>query len=539
LLVGNHILDDSSSKIIDINKVNFLEWIIKQDLVTILSLLILFCVGSFIRIYNISKIESIVVNKIRQDKFHNTLLYDFEKFEELHVGEILNNLSADAENVGQLIISFFSLFVRSALIAIGGIIFMLSINLKLTFLLFITAIFSITPAILLEKYIKKSANNGLTLRNNFTKFAEITFMEIKTVMALNKQSYFLTKFNHILEEYKKNNLKHAFFISAFVVIIIVSISVSLSVLIYLGNLFIAYKLISYEEFISFFYYSILVSSSLVMISEIFGNMQSQLEAIDRVIIQKPICLTERKTKPITENNLEICFQNVSFCYPSRPEQLILNKLNLNIKAGSLTALVGKSGSGKSTIFQLMVRLYKNFQGKITINNRNINLINDKEIREKILYVDQHPAIFPGSIKDNILLSNIDSTPTEQKQVMEICGIFEIADHLRLGIDTEMGVKGVRISGGQKQRIILARSLLYKPKVLLLDEATNALDINAEKDLISKIRAFLPNTTIIFITHRTHSLMNFDEIIVMENGKIIKKVIGNTIKQDQDIGHKFA
>ena len=208
-----------------------------------------------------------------------------------------------------------------------------------------------------------------------------------------------------------------------------------------------------------------------------------------------------------------------------------NNISFRIKQNRSNAIVGKSGSGKSTIMQLLLNFYSYQTGKIKVAGQDVNSYDRNYIRKIMAYTPQEPDIFSGTIRYNIMFSNPEAKEEDFQQVVHLCGIDKFTNNLPAGLDTEIGEKGVRISGGQKQRIAIARALLYQPEILLLDEATSALDNESEQEILDNIKKVMDGKTIISIAHRITSIQDFDNILVIDQGKLAssgthKELIGS-------------
>ncbi|MBY0533814.1 MAG: ATP-binding cassette domain-containing protein, partial [Rickettsiaceae bacterium] len=322
-----------------------------------------------------------------------------------------------------------------------------------------------------------------------------------------------------------SNIKHASIRlrlrSLFFALAIAIITGSITLVIWVGSIDILSGAMTSGKMISFIYYAMIVGMSAGGIAELLNELQSPFAALERVLELRDLKpnIAPVLSKEILDQNYSIRFEKVSFSYPSRADILILKSISLEIIQGKFTGIVGKSGSGKSTLLQLLLKFYNHQSGNIFIGSRNITLVKDELIRSKIAYVEQNPTIFSGSIRSNINFSRPDASDDEIEHVAEICGILNFTNTLELGLDTEIGERGIRISGGQKQRIAIARALLYKPEILLLDEATSALDTESEEQVLFNLREFLAGKTIISVAHRISSIEKADEILVINQGTL--------------------
>lgn len=222
---------------------------------------------------------------------------------------------------------------------------------------------------------------------------------------------------------------------------------------------------------------------------------------------------------------EFLFKDVSFRYPSRQDQVVMNKLNVTIEAGKTTALVGPSGSGKSTVIQLLERFYDPTEGDIFLDGVSIKDVNLASMRKAMGYVSQEPVLFNASIRENMRFSVPEATEQEMITALENANAWDFVSNLPDKLDTHVGGAGGQLSGGQKQRVAIARAFLKKPKILLLDEATSALDKLSEaavQDAIKKYREMNGGITIIVIAHRLSTIQDSDKILVIEKGNLVEE-----------------
>ncbi len=503
-------------------------------------LIAIFAIGSFFRSYFINIVAEKITSQIRADSYADLLQLEIAAFEELKIGDIISRLGSDLESVGTLITNFLSFFIRNSIMLSGAIILMFLQSAKLSMLVIFTVPLLLMPLLHLSKHIRSISRKVMAEKAVLSSFIEESFSAIRTLYAFNQQPHNLKRFNEKIATYVKHSSKRLKLRSLFFALAIAAIAGSITMVIWIGSLDIINGKMTSGQMISFIYYAMMVGMSAGGIAELFSEIQGPLAALDRVFNLRSNTKAFTNQHVVTRHhekfenvfqNYDISFENVNFSYPSRKDILTLNNISFGVKQNQFTAIVGKSGAGKSTIMQLLLNFYKHQSGKIKIAGRDINSFDRNYMRKIIAYTPQDPDIFSGTIRYNVTFSNPDAKEEDFQQVVNLCGIDKFTHNLSAGLDTEIGEKGVRISGGQKQRIAIARALLYQPEILLLDEATSALDNESEQEILNNIKKIMDGKTIISIAHRITSIQDFDNILVIDQGKLAssgthKELIGS-------------
>ena len=492
-------------------------------------LIAIFAIGSFFRSYFINIVAEKITSQIRADSYADLLQLEIAAFEELKIGDIISRLGSDLESVGTLITNFLSFFIRNSIMLSGAVILMFLQSAKLSMLVIFTMPLLLMPLLHLSKHIRSISRKVMAEKSDLSSFIEESVSAIRTLYAFNQQPNNLKRFNEKIATYVKHSSKRLKLRSLFFALAISAIAGSITMVIWIGSLDIINGKMTSGQMISFIYYAMVVGMSAGSIAELFSEIQGPLAALDRVFNlrsntktftnQHLVVKPHKKFENVLQN-CNISFENVKFYYPSRKDILTLDNISFNIKQNQFTAIVGKSGSGKSTIMQLLLNFYNHQAGKIKLAGHDINSYDRNFIRKIIAYTPQEPDIFSGTIRYNIMFSNPDAKEEDFQQVVHLCGIDKFANNLPAGLDTEIGEKGVRISGGQKQRIAIARALLYQPEILLLDEATSALDNESEHEILDNIKRVMYGKTVISIAHRITSIQDFDNILVIDQGKLV-------------------
>jgi ATP-binding cassette subfamily B protein len=504
---------------------------IDQSILYISILILIFSVGSFFRSYFINNIAEKIVSQIRQEAYSNIINFDIACFEELKIGDIISRLSIDIELISKLIINFLSFFVRSSIMLIGGIILMFCQSPKLTAIVIIIIPLLLLPLIKFGKYVRNLSKNVLKSQANITANLEESVSNICAIQAFNQQANKIAAFNKQISDYLQHAASRLKIRSVFFALAISVILFSITIVIWVGSRDIAQGHLSSGQMISFIYYAIIAGISSGGIFELLSEVHSSLVASERVFAlidytsknqRTNILMDDYQDNKSSPDHLSIEFDNVSFAYPSRLYNLVINNLSFKIDEGKFIGIVGRSGAGKSTIIQLMLKFYCPEKGIIRIADQDISKTQDHQIRRMIAYVPQDSSIFSGTIRSNIAFAKPDASEEEIIKAANNTGIMDFVQNLKEGLDTEIGEKGIRLSGGQKQRIAISRAILHNPEILLLDEAMSALDSENEQKLLSKLQEIMKGKTILSIAHRISSIEQADEILLIDHGTLIAR-----------------
>lgn len=513
---------------------------IDQSISIICILVFIFSISSFCRSYFINNVTEKIINNIRLNVYHKLLQIDIAHFETLKTGDIISRISTDIDAIGKLIISFLSFFIRNFIMFSGGIIMMFVYSPKLSIIVLLSLPILIIPLLKIGKRSRILSKALSEIQGELYSSIEESFNQIRIIHAYNQQK---NRFNQFEKQTKEYLLKSSFrlkFRSLFFALAISLILLAIIFVIWIGTKDIISGSMSSGQMLSFIYYAILAGMSAGGIAEFLSETSGPKAAYDRVVELLALSYAQNQnsgnasSQQVNIHNdkvkfkTTIKFSNITFCYPSTPNIKTLDNVNFVLEFGKLNAIIGKSGSGKSTIFQLLMKFYYPTTGEIKIDDLNIENLSATVLRDSIAYVPQESSIFSGTILENITFSNPSTSNEEIIHLAGITGVLDFANKLPLGLNSKIGEKGSRISGGQKQRIALCRALIYKPKLLLLDEATSALDSESEHEILTNIQDFMLNTTdnssaekaIVVIAHRISSIEKADKIIVINKGVVL-------------------
>ncbi|WP_341764030.1 ABC transporter ATP-binding protein [Candidatus Tisiphia endosymbiont of Beris chalybata] len=540
---------------------NYLQSI-DRSILFIIILIVIFGISSFFRSYFINKVAEKVVNQIKKEAYNNIINLPITAFEELKIGDIISRLTTDIELLSKLIINFLSFFIRNSLMLIGGIILMFWQSPKLAFLVVFTIPILLFPLIQFGQYVRNLSKKVLQLQADITSNLEESITNITVIQAFNQQPNKALHFNKQITNYLEYAASRFKIRSIFFALTISGILFSITIVIWVGSRDILQGNLTAGQMVSFIYYAIVAGLSSGGIFDLLSETHSSIAASERIFALidynqdqdhrlLPQLASSRERSPLyqppargelgkssnnnSKNNLvDIEFENVSFVYPSRADSLIFKDLSFSIPQGQFIGIVGRTGSGKSTIMQLLLKFYSLANGAIKIMGQDIAKTSTQQIRQLIGYIPQEPSIFSGTLRSNIAFVKPDATEQEIITAADISGIMDFAKNFNHGLDTQIGEKGVRLSGGQKQKIAISRAILHHPEILLLDEGMSALDSENEQRLFNKLREFMKGKTILSIAHRISSIEQADEILVIDQGALVARDTHQKLLKNCDI-----
>jgi len=377
-----------------------------------------------------------------------------------------------------------------------------------------------------SRFITRSTQTGLKKNGKANEVTSETVGGIRTVYSFVSESLLVQRHWHYLTEVSNINIKNAHFMAiGIAVVAFFRFGMHAFGMWYGGKLILDGEM-NIGAVLTVFFSVIFGGMAVGTASQILPDIAKAKGAavgIFEIMNRAPLIdANEGVGVTIPDLNGKLSFKNVTFSYPTRTETKVLRKLNMEINPGQKVALVGQSGSGKSTIIQLLERFYDPIRGTITIDGVDLKSLDLKSYRRNLGLVSQEPILFSGTIFENILFGNPDATQEEVESAAKMANAFDFIMKQPEGFNTMVGEKGTQLSGGQKQRIAIARAILKNPKILLLDEATSALDTESERLVQSALDQLMQNRTTIIIAHRLSTVRNADVICVMMNGKIVEQ-----------------
>jgi len=478
-------------------------------------------VGAMTRFYLVSWLGERVSADLRSAVFNNLVGLQPEFFERNQAGEIMSRLTTDTTLLQTLIGSSVSLAARNALSLLGALTMMMITNLKLSMIIMIGVPLTLLPILIFGRRVRALSNRSQQSIAEVGSRAGEILQSIKIVQSYNRQQMEQTAFDREVDDafvIAKARVRQRALLTGFAILLLMAAMVGM---IWSGGQDVISGNMTGGELGAFVFYAVMLGAAFATLSEVWGDLQRAAGAAERLIE----LLEETSSVPDTGSvqpgrGQAINIKGLSFYYPSRPKTPALDDLTMTIQPGASLALVGPSGAGKSTLFELLQRFHDPQRGGIYYGDIDIRDIPLTTWREKAALVPQSPVLFTGSVRYNIAYGKPEASLEEIKTAAGIAHAHEFIDALPEGYESALGAQGVQLSGGQRQRLAIARAVLKDPEILLLDEATSALDTESEFHVQQALAQIMRERTTIIIAHRLSTVVNADQIAVVDRGKVI-------------------
>ena len=493
-------------------------------IIFLLVIAVLMALGTFVRFYLVSWLGERVSADIRQAVFDHIVGLHPGFFEDNHSGDIMSRLTTDTTLLQSIIGSSFSMALRSAISVIGALILLFITNFKLSLIVLVCVPAVLLPIFLLGRRVRTLSRQSQDSIADVGTYAGEIIQNIKTVQSYTREEQEKTAFGSEVErafDVAKSRIRQR---SVLMALVILLVFMALACMLWVGGSDVIQGRMTGGELGAFIVYAVMAAVGVATVSEVYGELLRAAGATDRLIelmqessaIQPPAVVLNHAT----DLPAAFSFSDVSFSYPSRPEQRALDHFSLQIQEGKVLALVGPSGAGKSTVFEMLQRFYDPQQGSVTLGGKDIRDLSPQDLRQQLAVVQQQPALFSADVMHNIRYGKPDATDEEVIAAAKAAYAHDFIAALPQGYKSDLGEKGARLSGGQRQRLAIARAILKNPRILLLDEATSALDAESEYQVQLALEHLMKGRTTVIIAHRLATILHADTIAVMDGGKLV-------------------
>lgn len=478
---------------------------------------------SFVRVVLFNNVTENALRDLRNDAFSKLVYMPMDFFNRNKVGELTSRLSSDIAQIQETLRTTIAEFFRQIIIVVGGILFLFFISWKLALIMLGTVPVMAIVAVIFGRYIRKLSKEAQDYIAESNSIVEEALTGIANVKAFTNEFFIFSNYKKSTQQTRDLNVRSGIWRGLFVSFIIFCLFGAIVFIVWRGLLMTQgpNPELNQEGFYQFVLFTIMMGASVGSLPDLYASVQKAIGATENLmdIIQQD---TEVQMNHGTRKDRltgSISFENVHFSYPQRSDVEVLKGISFDIKENQTLALVGQSGSGKSTISNLLLQFYALSEGSISFEGIPAKDMELNALRDQMAIVPQEVILFSGSIRENILFGNPNATEEEVIEAAKQANAWEFVDAFPNKLETEVGDRGIQLSGGQKQRIAIARAILKNPTILILDEATSALDSESERLVQDALDKLMKGRTSVVIAHRLSTIRNADQILVLQAGKV--------------------
>lgn len=482
-----------------------------------------FGVFAALRFYLVSWLGERVVADLRADVYSRVIRMDPTFFEVTRTGEVLSRLTTDTTLVQSIAGVNLSITLRSSIQLVGSLVLLIATSPSLAGMIVLLIPVVIVPLIVVGRKLRNLSRLAQDKVADTSGLAGETLNAIQTVQAFTLESLHSKRYGDAVETSFDASIRRTRARAMLTALGTMAVFGAVTFVLWQGAHRVLANEMSGGELSQFLLYAVFVAVSAASLSEMWGEVQRAAGAMERLVeLRNAMPVIVAPPQPLAfpqPTRGDIRFDDVSFRYPSRPDDLALDRFSLHIRSGENVAIVGPSGAGKSTTFQLLLRFYDPASGRIAIDGIDIAKASPEEVRKRIGLVPQETVLFGTTARENIRYGRPDATDADIEAAARAAGADAFIRQLPQGYDTFLGERGTRLSGGQRQRIAIARALLKNPPILLLDEATSSLDAESERYVQEALERLMEHRTTIIIAHRLATILKADRIVVLDHGRI--------------------
>jgi ATP-binding cassette subfamily B protein len=445
-------------------------------------------------------------------------------YEESRTGEVSSRITNDVTLIEAVMGGTLLYALRMAITLAGCMAMMLFTSVKLSLLTIACIPVVLLPIGLLGFRVRRLSRTVQDRVADVSSQVDETLHEIRTVQAFAHEDLEVRTFGERVESVFEAAVQRSGALAMLIAVVITLAFGAVGVLLWVGAHDVFAGRLSVGTLAAFVFYAVIVANAMFVLTEVYGELQRAAGASERLLellATEPRIRAPANPAPLPQPARgEVAFEDVTFFYPSRPATPALDHLSLAVRPGEVVALVGPSGAGKTTVFQLLLRFYDPSSGRILLDGVDLREVDPREARRRVAVVSQDPVIFAASVLENVRYGRPEAGDDEVREALVQAYALDFADRLPEGLNTSLGERGVKLSGGQRQRIAIARAILADRAILLLDEATSALDAESEKAVQLALDKLMHGRTTLVIAHRLATVKSSNRIVVMDHGRIV-------------------
>ena len=495
-----------------------------QYFLGLLGVVAVLAAATFCRFFLVSWLGERVVADVRNAVYSHVIGLSPVFFEVTRTGEVLSRLTTDTTLIQTVVGSSASIALRNLLLFLGGAVLLVITSPKLAGLTILIVPVVVLPIVVFGRRVRRLSRESQDRLADVGALAEETLNAVRTVQAFTHEDIERVHFVGRVEAAFRTAIRRITARSWLTAVVILLVFGTVDGVLWIGAKDVIGGDMTGGELAAFVFYAIVVAGSVGALSEVYGELQRAAGATERLM--ELLAVRPAITAPADPVALpepprgRISFENVTFRYPARPETAALSDFDLHVSPGERVALVGPSGAGKTTVFQLLLRFYDCEAGRVALDGVDVRDAVPEAVRGRIGLVAQEPTIFAATALENIRYGRPDAGLDEVREAARAAQALEFIERLPSGFDTHLCERGQQLSGGQRQRIAIARAILRNPAALLLDEATSALDTESERLVQAALEPLMAGRTTLMIAHRLATVQKADRIVVMEHGRVV-------------------
>lgn len=459
---------------------------------------------------------------LRGDIIRRVMDLSLSQTDKFSTGSLVTRLTNDVTMLQNFVAMVLRMFIRAPLLFVGGIIMALSLDVSFSIVLACAMPIELIIVLIVVLKARPLFDTVQKKIDNVNSIVQENIMGARVVKAFVREEHQIGKFDDANRDLRDTTLYVQKLLAILHPTMMIIMNVSVVAIILIGGLQVQAGALEVGKIMAAITYVVQILFSLMMVAMMFQMLSRAMASarrINEVLDEKPAIMSGSSTPERRKGGGSVKFENVSFRYPGTSGKPVLSDINLDIKPGEYIAILGATGSGKSSLVKLIPRFYDVTEGRVLVNGIDVRDFDLKNLRERIAFVLQTSELFSGTVADNIRFGYEDATDEEVRRAAKIAQADEFISSFVDGYDTYVAEKGASLSGGQKQRIAIARAILRKPEIIIFDDSTSALDVGTESSLRAALRSELKDTTIIMIAQRITSVMTADRIAVIEDGII--------------------
>ena len=490
----------------------------------LLAVTLVLAAASWARSYLVASTGERVIADLRRAVFDHVVGIEPAAFETTRTGDVVTRLVADTTLLQSVVGSALSMALRNVLLLGGGAALLVATSPRLAGFVALVVPLVILPVLVIGRRVRRLSRAGQERLGEVGGHLDESFANLRTVQAFGHEDEDRRRFAALVEDTWHAALAHVRARATLASLVIALAFGAVAAILWVGGRDVLAGTLSGGDLAAFVFYAVIVASAAGALSEVAGELQRAAGAAERLF--EMLALRPAIAAPAVPTAMprpvrgRVAFDAVTFAYPARPERPALDTLSFAVAPGERVALVGPSGAGKTTVFELLLRLRDPQAGRVTLDGIDARTLDPRALRGAFALVPQEPAIFSGTLAENIRYGRPDAGDADVAAAAEAAAVTEFATKLPDGLATIVGERGVRLSGGQRQRVAIARAILRDAPVLLLDEATSALDAESERAVQVALARLMQGRTSLVIAHRLATGSGADRILVLDEGRLV-------------------